>query len=156
MKGRTVTSKKKCFCQWISMSILQWICSMLLFPQHQPYRVLMKHLCSSKCLFQTPGSNFTRHVSTCDFTLQLQSVPQKLQRLKLNCFFLGRCQGNANVELLIWSDKIILFFSCLFFNMISWATGNNYNDTQKNNASREFSGFMNVIEEGKRDHKIFT
>lgn len=48
-----------------------------------------------------------------------------------------------------------VFFLFFFFNMISWATGNNYNATQKKMHPESFSGILNVIEEGKRNLEIF-
>lgn len=86
----------------------------LSFPQNEPHRVLMKYLCSSKCIFQAPWPIPTRHVSTCDFTLQLQWLPQKLQQLKLNCFLLRSCHGIASVELLIRSNRTGVFLSLIF------------------------------------------
>lgn len=69
----------------------------------------MKYLCSSKRIFQAPLAIPTRHVSTCDFTLQLQWLLQKLSWRKLNCFLLRSCEGNASVEFLIRLHRVFSF-----------------------------------------------
>lgn len=55
--------------------------------------------------FPSPLAIPTRHVSTCDFTLQMQSLPQKLQQLKAKSFF-PECLEAALAELLTRSNSV--------------------------------------------------